>query len=374
VWSYIVRRTLYNIPVFLAIILVVMAALRVNDPVSAQLGKNAGPEQIRLLEKEMGLDQPFVVQYVVFLRDLALIWKPVPDDKRVVVQGDSNPTDEAGDPATDQSVEVGNAEGASEKIEESVWKRKVTRSWDQGRPVSEMILKAIPPSMAVTIPTLVVTALIAICVGLVSAFNRGRGLDRSLMFIAVIGMSISVLVYIILGQYFGAAVPGNAFDKWPFQISVDSSAGEGWYFFFKPANWVAYCMLPVMINVIVALGYDSRFYRAVMVEESQRDYIRTARAKGASQKRVMFVHMLKNAMIPIITRIMISLPFIITGSILIEFYFNIPGMGRTLINAITAKDFPVIQTFTALFTALFIASNILTDVLYALVDPRVRLS
>jgi peptide/nickel transport system permease protein len=89
---------------------------------------------------------------------------------------------------------------------------------------------------------------------------------------------------------------------------------------------------------------------------------------------VMFVHMLKNAMIPIITRIMISLPFIITGSILVEVYFGIPGMGRTLISAINAKDFPVIQTFTALFTALFIASNILTDVLYAMVDPRVRLS
>ncbi len=340
--NYIIRRTLYNIPVFLAIIFVVMAALRVNDPVSAQLGKNAGPEQIQLLTEEMGLDQPFVQQYGIFLRDLVLIWKPIEEPEPGAVVSD--------------------------------WTRKQTRSWDQSLPVSEMIGRAIPPSMAVTIPTLCVTAMIAICVGLVSAFNRGKGLDRSLMFIAVTGMSISVLVYIILGQYFGAAVPGNAIDGWPFQIAVDGSAGEGTWFFFKPGNWIAYCMLPVMINVVVALGYDSRFYRAVMVEESQRDYIRTARAKGASTRRVMFVHMLKNAMIPIITRIMISLPFIITGSILIEVYFGIPGMGRTLINAINSKDFPVIQTFTALFTALFIASNILTDVLYALVDPRVRLS
>lgn len=325
-WNYIIRRTLYNIPVFLAIILVVMAALRVNDPVSAQLGKNASQEQIELLEEDMGLNRPFLVQYVVFLKDLATIWN----------------------------------------YEE--------RSWDQGLPVSEMIGKAVPPSMAITIPTLTISALISICVGLVSAFNRGKAIDRSLMFIAVIGMSISVLVYIIMGQYFGAYVPSQVFDDWPFAVAVDASAGGNALFFFHPANWVAFCMLPVMINVVVALGYDTRFYRAVMVEESARDYIRTARAKGASTRRVMFVHMLKNAMIPIITRIMISLPFIITGSILVEVYFGIPGMGRTLINAINAKDFPVIQTFTALFTALFIASNILTDVLYALVDPRVRLS
>ncbi|HCT46332.1 MAG: peptide ABC transporter permease [Phycisphaerae bacterium] len=324
-WNYIVRRTLYNIPVFLSIIFVVMIALRVNDPVSAQLGKNASQEQIDLLTQEYGLDQPFYEQYARFIGKLFTL-----------------------------------------NFDE--------RSWDQGFPVGEMIINAIPPSMAVTIPTLTITATIAICVGLVSAFFRGRAIDRSLMFIAVIGMSISVLVYIIIGQYWGAFLPSTQYEDWPFQVTVDASAGSSWYFFFKPVNWVSFCMLPVLINVTVALGYDTRFYRAVMVEESQRDYIRTARAKGASTRRVMFVHMLKNAMIPIITRIMISLPFVITGSILIEVYFGIPGMGRTLINAINAKDFPVIQTFTALFAALFIVSNILTDVLYALADPRVRLS
>ena len=242
-WTYIVRRTLYNIPVFLSIILVVMFALRVNDPVSAQLGKNASQEQIDLLTEAYGLDQPFIEQYGRF------IWKLVRLD-----------FDE--------------------------------RSWDQGFPVGEMILNAIPPSMAVTIPTLSITASIAICVGLLSAFHRGKPIDKLLMFVAVIGMSISVLVYIIIGQYWGAYLPSTAVDGWPFQISVDASAGSSTWFFFKPSNWIAFCMLPVMINVTVALGYDTRFYRAVMVEESQKDYIRTARAKGASVRRVMFVHML----------------------------------------------------------------------------------
>ncbi|MBL4698361.1 MAG: ABC transporter permease [Phycisphaerales bacterium] len=325
-WTYIVRRTLYNIPVFLAIIFLMMAALRVSDPVTAQLSKNPTPQEIELKKKEYGLDKPFVVQYVVFLKQVVTL-------------------------------------DFSEK------------SWDQKRSVGSMIANAIPPSMALTIPTLAITASVAICIGLISAFYRGRVIDKTLMFFAVTGMSISVLVYIMIGQYWGAFLPSQYLSGWPFQVTVSAkaSSGSAW-FFFIPKNWVAYCMLPVMINVVVALGYDTRFYRAVMVEESQKDYIRTARAKGASTKRVMFVHMLKNAMIPIITRIMISLPFIITGSILIEMYFNIPGMGRTLIKAITNKDFPVIQAFTALFAALFIASNILTDVLYALADPRVRLS
>ena len=122
------------------------------------------------------------------------------------------------------------------------------------------------------------------------------------------------------------------------------------------------------------MGYDTRYYRAVMVEESQRDYITTALAKGATKRKVMFAHMLKNAMIPIVTRIAISLPFLIVGSILLEKFFGIPGMGRTLITAVQANDFPVVQSFTAIFAAVYIATIILTDILYAAFDPRVRLS
>lgn len=325
-WNYVIRRIVYNIPVFLAIVLLLMLALRVNDPVYAMLSKNPSLEEINAKRAEFGLDKNFFAQYFDFLWDLARFWQ----------------------------YDV--------------------RSFEQNRPVGQMIMDSIPASAAIMAPTLILTALISIVIGLVSAFNRGRLMDRTLMFIAVIGMSISVLVYIIIGQYFGAYWPSTRFGDWPFKVSVDASVGESRWFLYHPANWVAYCMLPVIINVTVALGYDTRFYRAVMVEETRKDYIRTARAKGCSTARVMFVHMLKNAMIPIITRIMISLPFVVTGSILVEFYFNIPGMGRTLINAIRTSDFPVVQTFTALFAALFIASNILTDVLYALADPRVRLT
>lgn len=316
-WAYIFRRLAYNVPVYLGILLFVMAALRVNDPVYGFLGKNATHDQYLAFQKKAGLDEPFFVQYARFVGD--------------VVRFDFT-----------------------------------AESWDQpGRSVGAILRSAIIPSLSITAPALALATFISICIGMVSAFNRGRWVDRTLVFLAVIGMSVSFLVYIILGQYFGA-------------FYVNKEYGVDWFAIlgYEPGfeNWAYYCLLPVLISVIVAMGYDTRFYRAVMVEESGRDYITTARAKGAGKTKIMFVHMLKNAMIPIITRVAITLPFLITGSILLEMYFGIPGMGRTLIQAVNAKDFPVVQAFTAVFAALYIATNILTDVLYALVDPRVRLA
>lgn len=323
-WSFIARKLLYNIPVYLSIILLLMAMLRVKDPVYTYLGKNPTQQQIDKLRSDMGLDEPFVVQYVKFLGKVVTL---------------------------DFSEE----------------------SWSQpGKSVKEIVIRAIPPSLSITVPTLAMSLVISLFIALVSSYYRGRMVDRVLMVLAVLGMSVSYLVYILFGQFFGAFLP--RYLNWPIQpfatIGYESwipPAGN-------PVNWVTYCMLPVLIGVIVAIGYDTRFYRAVMVEESTRDYIITALAKGASKRQVIFVHMLKNAMIPVITRVMASLPFLITGSILIEMFFSIPGMGKELITAITANDFPVIQSFVAVFAGIFILSVILTDVLYALVDPRVRLS
>ena len=179
-------------------------------------------------------------------------------------------------------------------------------------------------------------------------------------------MSVSFVVYIVLGQYFAAFRLNETLGETLFAVQGYDTSVPGW--------WVRFCMLPVLISTIVAMGYDTRFYRSVMVEETTKDYIRTARAKGISERQVMFKHMLKNAMVSIVTRIMITLPFLVVGSILLEMYFNIPGMGKVLINAINNRDFPVIQGFTAVFAVIFIVSNILTDVLYGVVDPRVRLS
>ena len=312
-WTYVARKLLYNIPVYLGIILLLMLALRVNDPAYAFLGKNATAEDLLDIRAKLGLDEPFLVQYLSVL-------------------------------SFDFSVE----------------------SWaNEGLKVSDMLLDSIGPSLAITLPALTLTSIIAISIAIISAYFRGRPIDRSLMVLAVVGMSVSFLVYIIFGQYWGAYLLKREGD-------LDLFAIGG----YEPglANWPYYCLLPVLISTFVAIGYDTRFYRSVMVEESGRDYITTAVAKGAGKRKVMFVHMLKNAMIPIITRIMTTLPFLIMGSLLLEVYFNIPGMGRVLYKAIQEQDFPVIQSFVTIFAALFILSNILTDVLYGLVDPRVRLS
>lgn len=328
-WAFIVRRILYNIPVYLSIILLLMAGLRMaRDPVRSQLSKNPTQAERDAVEQKMGLDKPFYVQYVKFLGKTLTL-----------------------------------------DFTEESWAQK-------GRTVGDVIKKSIPPSLSITLPTLVAAASTSIVIALVSAYFRGRAVDKTLVVLAVLGMSISFLVYIIFGQFFGAFWPNQepgGIDT-PFAIT----GYEPWMPFLNEgatlSNWVKYCMLPVIIGVVVAIGYDTRFYRAVMVEETSKDYIVTATAKGASKPKIIFVHMLKNAMIPIITSIMATLPFLITGSILIEMYFKIPGMGFELITAITADDFPVIQAFVAVFAGLFILSLILTDVLYALVDPRVRLS
>ncbi|MEM7627974.1 MAG: ABC transporter permease [Planctomycetota bacterium] len=328
-WVYLLRRLLYYIPLYLTILLVIMLLLRVNadGAVAIQAGKNPDAAQLAQIEESLGLDRPIYEQYWRFIVDTFTL-----------------------------------------RFEE--------RSWDQSRPVGEMLAKAIPPTLMITVPSLVITASVSVLIGLVSSFNRGRWPDRLLMIAAVIGMSISYLVYIIIGQYFGAYVLGQQMQITPFEIQgYEPVVGliEGGESAFDLWAWVRYCSLPVLIGVVVAMGYDTRFYRSVMVEESGKDYITTARAKGVSDNKIMLVHMLKNAMIPIVTRISVTLPFLITGSILVEVYFNIPGMGRTLINAIRASDFPVVQATVALLAAAVIVTVLLTDVVYALVDPRVRL-
>lgn len=392
-YAYILRKLLYNIPVYLGIVLLVMVCLRANDPIGVYLGKKGTQEQYTTFARQAGLDRPLLpislLSPDVFVSRESIVRVPAarllatPDGATVPgtepaiqmtpeIRQRAEATVEAAPGARlfkagPLDVRVHNP--AKTQYVQLLWRIVrldfTERSWSQRTPVGEILGKSIWPSLAITVPALVLTTVIAIVVALVAAYVRGSLTDRVLMFAAVVGMSISLLVYVVLGQYFGAAWPKREF-------GIDLFAITG----YEPglSNWAYYCLLPVIITVLLSLGYDARFYRAVMVEECGRDYIVTAMAKGASKPKIMFVHMLKNAMIPIITQVMITLPFLITGSIVMESYFQIPGMGRTLITAIAEKDFPILQTFTAVFAAIFILTNIATDVLYALVDPRVRLS
>jgi len=315
-WAYIIRRLIYNIPVFLAIVFMVMWILSYRDPVPGMMGKQATQEDIEVKRKELGLDRPLHERYIKRIGEMVTF---------------------------DFSQEM----------------------WTQpGMTVGEQLRKSVPLSLMLTLPALFLTTVISVCIGMLSAYSRGRMLDKLLVFGAVLGMSISFLVYIIFGQYFGSYQLGKLVGHPIFSIHGYEPGIE---------NWAYYMLLPVLISVIVSMGYNTRFYRAVMVEETTQDYITTAWSKGASTSKIMFVHMLRNAMIPIITRIMITLPLLVTGSILLERFFGIPGMGDALLSAISNNDFPVIEVFSSIFAGLFICSIILTDVLYAVVDPRVRL-
>lgn len=309
--AYIIRRLVWGIPIVLGATFIVFLGLHVlkGSPAAAHVGKAATAEDLAAFEREHGLDKNVFVQYITYVKEVF-------------------------------TLDFG-------------------RSWKTNEPVGQLIRDKAGPSLSLTIPGLFLTTLLAICVGVIAAFFRGRNMDRGLMALAVLGMSVSFLVYIVVFQYLLAFVLPL------FQIhGYEAGFFERWQFL----------TLPIIILVIVGLGYDSRFYRSVFVEEISRDYVTTAYAKGASRKRVMFVHVLKNALIPIVSRVMISVPFLVTGSLLLESFFGIPGIGSELLVALEGDDFPVIKALTVLISILFILSTILNDILYGVVDPRVRLS
>ncbi len=232
------------------------------------------------------------------------------------------------------------------------------RSWTTKQEISEMIKAGALPSLTVTFPAFILATVIAVAISLFVAFYRGKFLDKSVVLLCVALMSISSLAYILFGQYF------FAFKLGLFEISGYEQAFP---------DFIPYVMLPILILIIISIGPDVRFYRTVMLDEIYQDYVRTARAKGLGEKMILFKHVLKNAMIPIITFVVIRLPFLILGTLLIESFFSIPGLGGITLNAINSSDFPVIRAMTVLSAVAYIIFSVITDVLYTLVDPRVRL-
>lgn len=232
------------------------------------------------------------------------------------------------------------------------------RSWSTKQEIIQMIKQGAIPSLTVTLPGFLLSTLISIAISLVVAFYRGKWIDKTVVFFCVAGMSISALAYILFGQWFFAYKLG-----W-FEIS---GYEEGFPYF------IPYIILPVIIWVILSIGPDVRFFRTIILDEIYQDYVRTARAKGLSENHVMFKHVLKNAMVSIITYVIIQLPFLILGALLLESFFSIPGLGAMTLNAINSSDFPVIRAMTVLSAVAYIIFSVLTDVLYTVVDPRVRL-
>jgi peptide/nickel transport system permease protein len=224
-------------------------------------------------------------------------------------------------------------------------------------PIIDRIASGIGPSLALTVPLLFLGLSVAIPLSLLVAFFRETYIDRMGVFLCVLAMSVSMLLYIIGAQF----LIGKVLRWYPIS-GFDSSL------LMLPR----FMALPIVVGLMSGVGGDVRFYRTVFLEESSRDFVRTARAKGASETRIMTRHILRNALIPILTNVVLAIPFLFTGSLLLEAFFGIPGLGSITVDAIAANDFATLRTMVFIGSLLLVVGQIATDLSYGLVDPRVR--
>ena len=309
--AYIIRRLWQMIPTLLGVILLVFILFNWvgGDPAYVLAGKISSAEQIENIRRQLGVDQPYIVQLGIFIKQ--------------VLTGDF---------------------GAS---------------WSTNEAVSHIMATRLGPSLTVLVPLLIISTLVAIGLALGVAYVRGSLTDRAVMIVCTVGLSISILVYIIVFQYFFAYKLG-----W-FPV-------QGWGDSFWQ-NLVVYASLPILIGLVVTIAPDLRLFRTFVLDEINQDYVRTARAKGLSENRIMWVHVLRNASIPIITHVMAALPGLLIGSFLIERFFSIPGIGREVILAVERSDFPVIKAITVYVAVATMIFTLLADLMYKAVDPRVQL-
>jgi peptide/nickel transport system permease protein len=228
---------------------------------------------------------------------------------------------------------------------------------DDGRDIGQDIQTRMWPSLAIAIPIFIIGIMVNITFAMLMVFFRATYVDLSGVVLCVVLMSISGLFYIIGGQFLVGKI---------MQLVPISGYSEGF-------NAAKFLILPVAIGIISGIGSGSRWYRTLFLEEVSKDYVRTARAKGLSEVRVLFSHVLKNAMIPILTGAVVVLPTLFMGSLILESFFGIPGLGSYTIDAIHAQDFAIVRAMVFLGSVLYIVGLVLTDISYTLVDPRVRL-
>ena len=308
--AYLIRRLWQMIPTLAGVVLLIFFLFNWvgGDPAQVLAGKISNPEQIANIRTQLGVDQPIHVQLWIFIKQIF-------------------------------TFDFG-------------------RSWSTKEEVSNIFLTRIGPSLTIMVPVLVLETLLGIVFALGVAYVRGTLTDRMIMIVCTVAMSISFLVYIIVGQYLLGFVLG-----W-FPV-------QGWSDSFW-TNLLTYAPLPILLALLVSLAPTLRLYRSFFLDEINQDYVRTARAKGLSETSVMLKHVLRNAMIPILTNVGMALPGLMLGSFLLEKFFSIPGLGREVIAAVERSDFPVIKAITIYLAVFTMFLNLAVDVLYKWVDPRVE--
>lgn len=321
-WQYIIRRLLYAIPILLGVnIITFLLFFVVNTPddmAYMQLGgKHIRQEDITAWKAAHGYDLPLFFNAEEKSLTKTIFWQK---SMRLF------------------AFDFGNA--------------------DNGRNINQAIVERYAPSLAIAIPVLILGVILNIVISLMLALFRGGIIDILGVIICVILMSISTLFYIIMFQVLIAKVL-----RWlPISGYVDGFWG------FK------FLLLPIIVSIISGIGSSSRWYRAIFLEEMQKDYVRTARSKGLTEAKILYKHVLRNALIPILTGIVVILPLLFLGSLLTEPFFAIPGLGSYTIDAINTQDFSIVRAMVFLGSCLYILGLILTDISYVLVDPRIKLN
>ena len=309
--AYLIRRLWQMVPTLIGVVLLVFFLFKYfgGDPAEILGGLNASPEQVEQIRDQLGLNRPTWVQLAIFFKQIG-------------------------------SFDWG-------------------RSWATNEAVSHLFATRLPATLTVMTPILVLDALLAIPLALLVAQVRGSLTDRAIMIVTTVALSISFLVYVIVGQYL-------------FAFRLGWFPVQGWSDHLA-INLTRYAPLPVLLAVLVGLAPQTRLYRTFFLDEIGQDYVRTARAKGLTEPRILLTHVLRNALIPILTHIGMALPGIFVGSFLIEVFFSIPGLGREVLLAVNRSDYPVIQAVTIYLAMITMLVNLAVDVLYKLADPRVVL-
>jgi peptide/nickel transport system permease protein len=311
-FTYVIRRILATIPVVVVVALFVFSLLFIapGDPAAVIAGEQATPEQVERIRQNLGLDRPFLVQFSDWS------WR--------LLQAD------------------------------------LGRSIFTNLPVTTMIAQRIEPTLSLMLVTLVFSIIIAVPIGVLAAWKAGSLIDRAVMGFAVFGFSVPVFVV----GYLLAYVFALELEWLPVQGYTPIARG------FWP--WLENLILPSIALGCAYIALIARITRASMLEVLQQDYIRTARAKGLAQAPVLFIHALKNASVPIVTVIGIGIALLIGGAVVTESVFAIPGLGRLTVDAILRRDYPVIQGIVLLFSFLYVLVNLGVDLIYTLIDPRIR--
>lgn len=392
--KYIIRRTFYSLWVIFGVLLLTFALFNVasGDPAAAVLGKNAKLAEVEAMRRELGSDLPLFFGRLCRSAAFAEFSGSSGEPHTFVRQLDTRNITACAKWKNGESKEFDIPDGQKEftiratadnplisckfyRRQETPWNSQFFRAVKElisfkkdfpylsffnfgntlmtREPVIEVLKRGLLPSLSLMLPIFAGEILFGIIFALLAVYFAGMAIDRMIQIAAVISMSMSYLVIIIFGQWF-LGYNLNLFPVWGY-------------------GGINYFILPVIIGIASGIGNNIRFFRTVFINELQKEYLRTAWAKGASGKTVFGKHLLKNAMVQIITKVGTGLPFLFTGSLLLESFFGIPGLGFAGMEALYDSDIQMLKALVLMSAIIFIVMNLLTDIAYAWADPRIKL-